>query len=182
MNFEFWMTAPATLGSGGVSHERFGLVAEGLTWFNDTGLSYYTNVANPTYTWQMMSQYAFTDQTKMTIKNMNNIAPGEKVYVGFTAKNTGNVTWANNGPNPVLVGTLNPFERFSTFAAGSNWLSGTRPTVLKEATVAPGGTGTFEFWMTGNSLGIYNERFGVLAHGLAWFNDTGLSYYANVHN
>jgi len=180
--FEFWMTAP--LNSSGVYNERFGLLMEGVRWLNDIGLSYYANVQPATYTWQMTSQYAYTDTTKTTVKNMASLLPGEKVYVGFTAKNTGNITWTNTGSNPVIVGTLSPYERLSQFSQGSNWISGTRPALLKEASVAPGQTGTFEFWMTAplNSSGVYNERFGLLMEGVRWLNDIGLSYYANVHN
>jgi hypothetical protein len=178
--FEFWLQTPM---QGGSYNEYFGPVVEGVQWMRDIGLFYNINVQPPTYTWQMTSQYAYTDQTKTTVKNMNNIAPGEKVYVGFTAKNTGSVTWSNSGINAILAGTSNPLERSSAFAPGSNWLSGTKPTLLKETTVAPGQTGTFEFWLTAPAtLGIYNERFNIIANGITWFNDTGLSYYANIHN
>jgi hypothetical protein len=180
--FEYWMTVPVNPTTGGVYNERFNLIANNLTWFGDTGLSYYVNFPKPSYTWQLMSQYAYTDGSKTTPVNMANLHPGDKVWVGFTAKNTGNVTWTNNGSNPIMVGTLNPMERQSLFSPGSSWLSGTRPTLLKESSVAPGSTGTFEYWMTAPStLGIYNERFGLIANGLIWLNDTGLSYYAKVN-
>jgi len=35
------ITAPST---PGVRNERFGLIANGLTWLNDPGTSFYTNV------------------------------------------------------------------------------------------------------------------------------------------
>src|SRR5207237_82974 len=88
------------------------------------------------------------------------------------------------GPNAVMVGTNNPMERSSVFSSGSSWLSSTRPALLKEASVAPGQTGTFEFWMTAptapNTGGVYNERFSLLVNGVTWLNDVGLSYYMNV--
>ncbi len=176
--FEFWLTAPS---QPGVRNERFGVIANGITWMNDTGLSYYTNVNTPIYTWQMTSQYGYADASKTTIVNLSSLTPGQKTYVGFTAKNTGNMTWSNSGPNALLVGTENPKERASAFSPGSNWLSGTRPTKLKEASVAPGQTGTFEFWLTAPSAGTYNERFNIIANGLTWLNDTGLSYYVKVN-
>lgn len=178
--FEFWLTAPA---QPGVRHERFGLIANGLTWLNDTGLSFYTNVNSPTYAWQMTGQWAYTDANRTIVANMNNLHPGDKIYVRFTAKNTGNVTWSNSGPNPVMAGTANPLDRISSFAPGSSWLSGSRPVLMQNANIAQGQTATFEFTMTAPSTtGTYNERFCLIANNLTWFNDTGLSFYANVRN
>jgi hypothetical protein len=179
--FGFWMKAPY---SGGNFSEYFTPLAEGITWLTDIGLKYDLSVTPPQFTWQMTSQYAFTDETKTVQKNMANMAPGERAYVGFTAKNTSNLTWRNSGASPLLLGTFNPCERRSNFSTDSNWLSVTRPTILKEASVAPGETGTFEFWMTApqNANGVYNERLALVLEGVRWLNDTGLSYYANVHN
>jgi len=180
--FEFWLTVPA-YGVSGVYNERFGLIANELTWLNDVGLSYYMNIEAPKYTWSVASQYAFTDETKATPAYMGSLVPGQRVYVGFTAKNTGNMTWLNSGPHALMVGTASPAERKSLFNPGSNWLSITRPALMKEASVAPGETGTFEFWLTvpaSGAVGVYNERFNLIANELTWLNDTGLSYYMNV--
>ena len=174
--FEFWITAPTRPGMGGEYDEHFSLLAEGLTWFNDVGLSYYTSVQPATYSWQWAGQYAYTDATKATPKSLNGILPGDRVYVSFVAKNTGNMTWYNNGANPVRVGTVAPLERKSAFK-DDTWIGPSRPATMKEASVAPGANGTFEFWMTVlDSPGAHNERFGVVSEGLTWFNDTGLSY------
>ena len=114
---------------------------------------------------------------------MNALAPGQRIYVGFTARNTGNMTWQNSGPHSIMAGTESPKERSSLFSAGSGWLTGTKPTLLREASVAPGQIGTFEYWLTVPSSGlsgVYNERFNILANGVTWMNDTGLSYYMNI--
>jgi hypothetical protein len=111
--FEFWMTAPTN--SGGSFFEYLTPVVEGVQWMQDIGLFYGIGVIPPSYTWQMTSQYAYTDPTKTTPKNMSNLLPGEKVYVGFTAKNTGNIIWKYDGANPLRVGTLSPIERNSLF-------------------------------------------------------------------
>ena len=175
--FEFWINAKQS----GLFNEYFTPVVEGITWMRDIGLFYTIDVKPPTYTWQMVSQYAFTDATKTTVKSLNNLVAGEKVYIGFTARNTGNQTWLNSGPNALMVGTLSPFERSSVFSPTSAWPSGTRPAILKEASVAPGAIGTFDFWITVPSQpGVRNERFGLIANGITWMNDTGLSFYTNV--
>jgi hypothetical protein len=150
----------------------------------DIGLFYSGSVQAARYTWSLNTQYAYTDDTKTTVANMNTLLPGQRVYVGFTARNTGNMVWQNNGPNALMVGTASPFERSSRFATGSNWLAGTRPALLKEASVAPGQLGTFEYWLTvpaSGTTGIFNERFSLIANNLTWLNDVGLSYYMNVH-
>jgi hypothetical protein len=178
--FEFWLKAP---NQGGTFDEYFGPVVEGVQWMRDIGLFYRMHTQLPYYSWQMTSQYAYTDQTKTTLKNMNNLLPGEKAFIGFTARNTGNISWTNTGANPVMVGTANPLDRISSFAPGSGWLSGSRPVLMQNANIAPGQTATFEFTMTAPSTtGTYNERFSLIANDLTWFNDTGLSFYANVHN
>ncbi|MEO5627714.1 MAG: hypothetical protein ABIQ89_02400, partial [Candidatus Saccharimonadales bacterium] len=176
--FGFWVTVP---NSPGVHNERFGLVVEGVTWMNNTGLSYFFGVVPKVYTWQITNQYVYTDASKTVPRDMANLRAGDKIYVGFTAKNTGNQTWSNTGANPIRVGTLSPIERTSIFAPGSNWLGPSRAGQLIESAVAPGGTGTFEFWLTvPNIPGTYNERFGLVVEGTTWMNDTGLSYYARI--
>jgi hypothetical protein len=176
--FEFWMNAPSATG---VRHERFNLLATGITWFNDVGLSFYTNTKPITYSWSLASQYVYTDATKTVGRDMANLRAGEKIYVGFTARNTGNVTWSNSGTNPLRVGTLAPIERTSMFAPGSGWLGSSRPGALQESSVAPGNIGTFVFWLTvPSNPGIYHERFGIVAEGRGWLNDVGLSYFSQI--
>jgi hypothetical protein len=177
--FEFWMTAPARTG---VYNERFSLIANNLTWFNDIGLSYFVNVIPPVYAWQFVGQWAYTDSNRTIVANMANLHPGDKVYVRFTAKNIGNVTWNNTGANALMVGTSDPLDRISSFSPGSGWLSGSRPALMKDPSLAPGSTGTFEFTMTAPStLGEYNERFSLIANDLTWLNDPGLSLYAKIN-
>ena len=180
--FEFWITAP-TKSSDINLNEYFNILAEGRSWMPDIGLFFGGTVNAARYSWSMASQYAYTDETKTTVANMNALAPGQRIYVGFTARNTGNMTWQNSGPNAIMAGTESPKERSSLFSAGSGWLTGTKPTLLREASVAPGQIGTFEYWLTVPSSGlsgVYNERFNILANGVTWMNDTGLSYYMNI--
>jgi len=144
--------------------------------FND----WFGSVRGAAYSWQWASQYAYTDASKTTPRSLTNMRVGEKAYVGFTARNTGNVTWTNSGANPLRVGTLSPIERTSSFSNDSGWLGASRPAAMKESSVAPGAIGTFEFWITANSPGAFNERFGLLAEGRTWLNDVGLSYGIQV--
>ncbi len=180
--FEFWYQAPM---QANTYNEHFSLVAEGLKWMNDPGMYFHAVVKPPIYTWSLQSQYAYTDQTKSTAVSLSNLAPSQKTFVGFTAKNTGNVTWSNSGANPVHVGTSSPLDRTSVFCDKSDtpsWLGCGRPAGMKEASVAPGQTATFEFWYQAPAtVGIYQEHFTPVAEGIAWMNDVGLNYYTMVH-
>jgi hypothetical protein len=176
--FEFWMTAKNT---PGVRAEYFAPVVEGVTWMNDAGFNFYTNITRPIYSWQFMGQYAYTDQTKTTGASTVTLEPGDRIYVGFRAKNTGNVTWKNSGPYPINVGMTHPLDRLSLFM-DAGWLGQNRPARLIESSVAPGQTGTFEFWMKAPAqTGTYREYFSILAEGAAWMNDPNMNFYMKVN-
>lgn len=176
--FEFWFTAS---NRPGTYSEYFTPVVEGITWMNDGGMNFYSSIPTPVYAWQLVSQYAYTDQTKSTGKGTTNLTPGERVYVGFTARNTGNVTWKNNGAWPVNVGMTHPVDRLSHYFDGT-WLGQNRPARLIESSVAPGQVGTFEFWMKApsNQSGISLEYFSLVAEGAAWFTDPQLNFYMST--
>ena len=175
--FEFWMTAK---NSPGNYAEFFAPVTEGITWMNDAGLNFYSSISNAVYSWQFMGQYAYSDQTKTTGKSTLNMTRGDRVYVGFRAKNTGNTTWKNTGTYPINVGMTHPIDRLSAFF-DNGWLGQNRPARLIESSVAPGETGTFEFWMKApQQPGVYREYFTILAEGAAWMNDPGMNFYMSV--
>jgi hypothetical protein len=177
--FEFWIKAPES--STHAFQEYFCILSEGKTWLQDVGLQYNLTVEPINYSWQLTSQYAFTDDTKSTPTGLGNLEPGERKYVGFTAKNTGNTTWTNTGTNPVRVGTTRNLNRQSIFA-DSTWINNTRPTAMKEASVAPGQVATFEFWIKAPAgySGSFNENFNIVSEMKAWFNDIGFNYATSV--
>lgn len=175
--FEFWYNIPAV---GGTHNEYFNLLAEGSTWMNDLGLYFRSYAAPPSYTWQLTGQYAYTDVNKTTTANLSQLNPGQRVFIGYYAKNTGNVTWLNTGANAVKSGTNNPKDRSSSFC-DQTWPSCTRSALLKEASVAPGAIGTFEFWYKAPSNpGEYREHFLPLSEGVNWMNDIGMQFYTQV--
>ncbi len=174
--FEFPITVPP---GEGTFIPRYNLLAEGITWMKDIGLSFYTQVKSG-YSWSLVSQYAYSNSTKTTSVNLSNLAPGQTVFIGFTARNTGNATWYQGGPYPVRVGTSHPFERVSGFAA-PGWLWNKRPTGLKEISVAPGQVGTFEFdYKAPLTLGTYSEYFNPVAESIIWMNDVGMNFHSTV--
>jgi hypothetical protein len=147
----------------------------------DSHTASYPMVIPPIYSWSLASQFAYTDDTKQTPVDITNLSPGQRVFIGFQATNTGNVTWGNSGSNPVRAGTLGPRDRSSLFC-DATWLGCNRPVNLKEISVAPGQTGTFEFWYQAPVAGYTGfEQFGLIFEGLAWMVDPGMSFYTRVN-
>ena len=176
--FEFWVQAPNT---SGTYNEYFNLVSENSTWLNtDNGLYYTLKVAPPSYTWAYGGQSAFTDSSKSSPFS-GTLAKGQRIYLTLTAKNTGNTTWFRGGASPVRLGASNPYDRTSRFC-DSTWISCQRVTSLIQDSVAPGQTGTFEFWVQApNTSGTYNEYFNILAENTTWLNNLGLYYTLKVN-
>jgi hypothetical protein len=128
------------------------------------------------YSWSVVSQYSYTDASKTTPVDSTKLAPGQKIYVGFVAKNTGDTTWSNSGSRPTHAATTNPQDRNSSFC-DVTWLSCNRPANMTESSVAPGQNGTFEFWYKYGQTGTYNEHFSLVIEGYRWLNDPGLYFY-----
>jgi hypothetical protein len=83
-------------------------------------------------------------------------------------KNTGTKTWDSS----TRLGTTQPRDRKSVFA-GATWVADNRPSEV-HGTVAPGGTYKFAFDLTAPATpGTYDEFFGVVQEGVAWFSDPG---------
>jgi hypothetical protein len=166
--FVFPVKAPAT---SGFYPERFNLVMEGISWFEDPWLEFDVNVGN-FYKWQMVSQSSSTGTFTM--------ARNSTATFTLTVRNTGNVTWTNSG-HPVRLATWNPPYRNSAFNDGS-WINSNRVVNLTEVSVAPGATGTFVFNVRApNTAGFYVERFNLVMEGTAWFVDPWLEFDITVN-
>ena len=170
--FEFAAKSPSAYG---VYKEYFNLVSEGVSRLKDIGFYWQFNVRPPIALWQYQGQAYYTDATKSASFNTSQTPNGSLYYVVANALNSGNTTWSNSGPNPVLLGTSNPKDRASAFY-DSSWAAGNRPAVLKQSTVVPGQIGTFEFWMRAPNLSngtVSNEYFQSVVEGSSWMNDIG---------
>jgi hypothetical protein len=176
--YSFWYRAPYAAGS---YTEHFKLVVEGRAWLNENAMNFNTTVAQPTLTWQLRSMFAYTDSTKTTPVNLQNLTPGQRVYIGLTAKNTGNAYWYRSGFNPILLGTNAPHNRNSVFC-DTSWISCARPTAMKEFLTQPNETATFEFWFKApQQSGSYTEHFKLVAEGRTWLNENSLNFKATVN-
>jgi hypothetical protein len=179
--FNFTVKTPS---SYGVSKEYFRPVVEGSMWMNDLGMYWQFNVRQPIALWQYMGQGAYTDSSKSTSINTSQLTNGTRFYVSLSARNIGNTTWTNSGGTPTNLGTSSPLDRASAFCDGS-WIGCNRPARLTEASVAPGQTGTFGFWMqapyatNGTS---FTEYFRPVTEGSMWMNDLGLNWQIKMQS
>ena len=94
---------------------------------------------------------------------------GQVIPSYIELKNVGTKTWDSS----THLGTTQPRDRKSVFA-DSTWLAPNRPAGVT-GTVAPGGTYKFQFDLHApeHSPGTYDEYFGVVQEGVAWFSDPG---------
>ncbi len=158
-------------GAPGEYFERFNLVAENLRWFNDVGAQFYIKVGG-TFAWQPVWQSISTGNP--------NIGRGETFDITVRARNTGDTAWTKAGNFPIRLATTQPQNRGSGLYYQS-WISDIRPSGLVEDSVPPGGEGTFTFTArTPGSPGARYEHFSLVAEGLTWLNDPGLTIYINV--
>jgi len=110
------------------------------------------------------------------------IYSGQSSRFTLTVRNTGKSTWRRGTIN---LGTARDHDRISIFTreggSPTGWLSAQRIS-LQEATVAPGHTGTFAFWMKNVNvpIGIYKEYFQVVADGIGWMEDYGIYWEVRV--
>jgi hypothetical protein len=118
--------------------------------------------AAPPYSAQFVSQSFPLASTTLTM------AEGQVIPSYIELKNTGTKTWDSN----TRIGTTQPRDRHSVFADGT-WVSAIRPAHVT-GTVPPGGTYRFTFDLAAPSTaGTYDEFFGVVQEGVAWFSDPG---------
>ena len=97
---------------------------------------------------------------------------GEHVAANIVLTNMGTKPWNSS----TRLGTTMPRDRTSVFA-GSDWVAPNRAAQI-QGTVAPGANGTFAFAFDGPTgadcvPGVYDEHFGVVQEGTAWFSDNG---------
>jgi MYXO-CTERM domain-containing protein len=93
---------------------------------------------------------------------------GQVIPSYIELKNSGTKTWDLS----TKLGTTQPRDRKSAFA-DSSWLAPNRLAAVS-GTVPPGGTYKFQFNLAAPATaGSYDEFFGVVQEGVAWFSDPG---------
>jgi len=164
--FQFKVRVPRA----GNFYEQLSIVAEGHSWFDGNKPTLYLRGAS--YAWQPV-------WTSISTGNVN-IGRSQTFDITIRAKNTGELPWRRNGGTPIRLATTRPQDRGSALYFTS-WLRDNRPSSLVESVVMPGGEGTFTFTArTPNTPGGRTENFSLVAEGVTWFNDPGLSVFINT--
>jgi hypothetical protein len=160
--------------------EYFSLVADGVTWFNDPGVYFILNM--PNYSATAVSVEAYKDSGRTNKLSATNIATytGLPLYMRVKIKNTGN----QDLPGDLTkLATTNPKDRASVFS-NTTWLGtdNNRAALLKDGTLHPGETGTFNFTMTApESTGTFDEWFGVVIEDKRWVATDTADYKIQVN-
>ena len=121
----------------------------------------------PSYAGQFVSQsWPYASMPAFTVRC------GDSVSAQLVLTNTGTAPWNHS----TQLGTTMPRDRDSIFA-GSDWVAPNRAAAIS-GTVAPGANGTFAFSFHGPTgaacvPGVYDEHFGLVQDGVAWFSDNG---------
>jgi uncharacterized membrane protein YgcG len=111
---------------------------------------------------------SFVSQSFPLASTTLTMVEGQVIPSYIELKNTGTKSWDSN----THIGTTQPRDRKSVFA-DSTWIADNRPAGVK-GTVAPGGTYKFTFDLAAPmTAGSYDEFFGVVEDGVAWFSDSG---------
>lgn len=161
--------------------ESLNIVIENQEWMIPANYVMWMKTNTPTYSWQLLDNTLYTDSSKTTQANLQNIQPGQRLYVNLNVKNTGNTTWSNTN-NPVRVGTYSPFDHSSIFY-DSTWVNGVRTANITQPTVQPGQTGTFSFWITAPThSGQFSDTFNLVSENKQWMdNSAPISYSLKVN-
>jgi hypothetical protein len=96
------------------------------------------------------------------------LRPGEQVEGTFELRNVGSLPWR---PNEVFLATTNPRDRESDFAS-SAWITANRAATV-DRVVQPGEAVRVALRLRApdGRLGDFDERFGLVREGVAWFGD-----------
>jgi MYXO-CTERM domain-containing protein len=111
---------------------------------------------------------AFVSQSFPLATTALQMVEGQTISSYIELKNVGTKTWDSN----TKIGTTQPRDRASVFA-DSSWVAPNRAARVT-GTVPPGGTYKFQFDLHAPSKsGTFDEYFGVVEEGVAWFSDPG---------
>lgn len=163
-HFVFEVTANLPVGN---YTEYFGLVAEGITWFDDFDFIVEIEVLPTILSGELVT---VSDQSIV-------LKTGEAKEILVQIKNTGDVEWSNSSVSAVKIGTAGPLDRRSVFYE-QDWLSKNRITT-SDAKISPNEIGRFNFSIAApEKVGNYVEKFGVVIEGLSWLD--GVEFQLNI--
>jgi len=159
----------------GTYREYFRLVADGVGWMEDYGV--YWDVRAGTQADRY--HHSFVSQN-----GYPTVAHAQAYNFVVRVQNTGSATWTRDQVNLATDRArdrIPGFARESADGSPSGWISQNRIR-FQEASVPPGGTATYSFYMRNDSTasGTYREYFRVVADGVTWMEDYGIYYNVTV--
>jgi len=174
-SFNFWVTAPAM----GSFSDSFVPVAENAAWMGGGSATF--NMSVDPYSFSAGKPTVYSDSSMQNPVNAYDLNPGEDYFVSVNVTNTGTATWSKLGANPVSLGTANSRDH-STMFCHTSWAGCNRAASLHEYSVAPGQTGSFQFWITTPSTkGNYSDAFTPLVEGINWMGTNTIDLAVGVN-
>ncbi len=129
-----------------------------------------------TYAYSLQGHDLYTDSTMSTEQNSTSLTPGQRYYAFVKVQNTSNYTWYQGQVN---LGTWAPANRPSILKDWT-WPStqNNRAGVFQQASVAPGSTATYGFWIVAPSASssIDWEHFNLVDANGNYFPDSSLYF------
>jgi len=176
-HFETYIHAP---NQGGQWRGWFRPVLEWRAWMtNDTNFHIYVN-STDYFDWAWKYFGVWTDSSKATPVDLNNLAAGQNIYVELKVKNESATIWKKNDTYPARLGTSQSQDRMSGSCLPS-WISCNRPAAMSEDQVYPGQDATFAFNMKAPTQpGEYRERFKPVLEWKGWMRDDPNHIYMRV--
>ncbi len=175
-SWDFYMAVPTNMKPGSY-REYFRPVADGIQPLDDDRTFWDITVANHQAKWGGQN---FGTKT---------VESGQSFRLEVKLQNSGQTTWRNFGATPVRLAAARPDDRVSVFTREdltgrnpSGWATPSRVSMV-QPTVAPGATGTFDFWYTvpaGMAPGTYREYFRPVHEGVGMMNDLGIYFDLTV--
>jgi hypothetical protein len=166
--FTFTVKAPFTAGTVRIPLRP---VIDGVAWLEDQGIFVpVTTVVDYHSRWVTQSAYPTLRVGQLS----------GQLSISF--RNSGSLSW--------IRGTLGQEARLAVnqdnaqwAALGVNWLSANRVAAQTEATVTPGGVGTFTFQVRAPSTpGLYAIHLRPVIDAVTWMEDQGVFLYITVTN
>ena len=114
---------------------------------------------------------AFLDQSQFP-----SLAPGQTAQLTVHFRNTGTATWTKGVfASQANLGINGDNQTFAALGMSVGWPTADRPAIQSEASVPPGGTGTFTFTIRApQAPGTYTIPLRPVIDGRAWMEDQGV--------
>jgi hypothetical protein len=151
-------------------HVRFDITVSGRYVTNEWD---FTTAGGATSTAPTQPAYSsgFLDQTAWPT-----LPPGATTQATLRFRNTGTATWTRGvAGSQANLGINGDSKAFAALGMSVNWLSADRVATTQEATVPPGGTGTFTFTVRAPlAMGEYRLPLRPVIDGVQWLPDQGV--------